>query len=193
MRRFTGLIIGAGFGAIFVLINAGPPLEQAATVALRVLAVLAFVALVGGGLVLSRSGRDSGLVPASESNGGAAKRLEMDRFGKGYWVVVAAEVVLLFGGLQVLRLLEAPSETGVAWVAVVVGGHLIAFLWVWKRRSILIPGVLLTGYGVAGLIMATTSAVTWVPVVSGVLSGVTLLACSLLVLGQEFYFVRGHS
>jgi hypothetical protein len=49
----------------------------------------------------------------------------------------------------------------------------------------LIPGVLLTGYGVVGLIMATTSAVAWVPVVSGVLSGVTLLAGSLLVLGSR--------
>jgi hypothetical protein len=35
----------------------------------------------------------------------------MGQFGTGYWIIVAAEVMLLFGGLQVLRLLDAPSQT----------------------------------------------------------------------------------
>ncbi|XVQ88595.1 hypothetical protein ACQP2K_14610 [Microbispora siamensis] len=38
------------------------------------------------------------------------------------------------------------------------------------------PGVVLTVLGVAGLVMTATSAVAWAPLVSGVLSGVTLLA-----------------
>jgi hypothetical protein len=183
MRRFIGLIIGAGFGTLFILINSGPPLEPTVTLVLRVLAVLGFVALVVGTVLIGRPSSSpdsrSGVDPEP------ATGLQMDQFGTRYWIVVAAEVVLLFGGFQVLRRLEAPAQTGVAWVAVVVGVHFIAFLWVWKQRSILIPGVLLTGYGVVGLIMATTSAVAWVPVVSGVLSGVTLLAGSLLVLGSR--------
>lgn len=190
VRRFLGLVIGAGFGALFVLINSGPPLGGAVTLALRVLAVVAFVALVAATVMMSRSGSGAGRQRASDTGTGPAPGLRMGRFGTGYWVVVAAEVTLLFGGLQLLRLLDAPSQTGVAWVAVVVGVHFIVFLWVWKQLSILVPGVLLTCYGLIGLMLASTSAVRWVPIVSGVLSGVTLLAGAWLVLGWEFRSVR---
>jgi hypothetical protein len=86
-----------------------------------VLAVLGFVALVAAAVLLSRSGSNSGLEGASDAGSGVANGLQMGQFGTGYWIIVAAEVMLLFGGLQVLRLLDAPSQTGVAWVAVVVG------------------------------------------------------------------------
>jgi len=180
MRRFTGLFIGASFGVVFVLLNSGAPLDLAVSVLLRVLALLTFVGLIAGAVVISQSD--------PEPTGG----VQMDQFGRGYRIVVAAEIVLLFGGFQVLRLLDAPSQTRVAWVAFVVGVHFIAFLWVWEQRSILIPGVLLTGYGLAGLIMSSTSAAGWVPFVSGVLSGVTLLACSLVVIIGQYRGIRRH-
>ncbi len=176
MARFTGLFIGASFGTLFVLINAGSPLPTAVAIGLKILAVLALVSLVGAAGVISRSGPGDGV--------------RMDQFGRGYRIVVLAEVVLLFGGFQVLRLLDAPEQSRIAWVAVVVGVHFIAFLWVWRQRSILVPGVLLTVYGVAGLVMAPTSAAEWVPIVSGVLSGVTLLACCLAVMSWEYR--NGH-
>jgi hypothetical protein len=43
---------------------------------------------------------------------------------------------------------------------------------------------------VAGLIMASTSAVDWVPFVAGVLSGVTLLSCCLAAIGWEYRLRR---
>jgi hypothetical protein len=183
VRRFAGLFIGGGFGVLFVLLNTGAPLDPTIAAGLRVLAVAAFAGLV---VLAARAGSAATADAADAPNApDAPEQVRMDRFGSGYWIVVAAEVVALFGGLQVLRLLDAPPEAGAAWVAVVVGLHFIAFRWVWQQRSILVPGILLTGYGGAGLIMAATPAVDWVPLVSGVLSGITLLAGCLLVAGRE--------
>ncbi|MFC4060060.1 hypothetical protein ACFOWE_17275 [Planomonospora corallina] len=94
----------------------------------------------------------------------------------GYLVIVAIEVVLLFGGIAALRVLERPEETNVAWIALIVGVHFVALGPVWKNRSIMLPGAVLTVLGLAGLAMTFTSALPWVPFVSGVLSGATLLA-----------------
>ncbi|GAA3139464.1 hypothetical protein GCM10010466_33260 [Planomonospora alba] len=100
-------------------------------------------------------------------------------FGKGYVVIVVAEVVLLFGGIAVLGALDRPQETNVAWIALVVGVHFVALGPVWKNRSIMLPGAVLTVLGLAGLAVTSTSALPWVPFFGGVLSGVTLLAGSL--------------
>ncbi|MEV4377053.1 hypothetical protein [Streptosporangium sp. NPDC049644] len=70
---------------------------------------------------------------------------------------------------------ERPEQTNVAWVTFVVGVHFVALAPVWKDWSIAVPGVVLTLLGVAGLVLAATAAVDWVPFVSGVLSGVVLL------------------
>ena len=98
MRRFIGLIIGAGFGTLFVLINSGPPLDPTVTLALRVLAVLGFVALVVGTVLIGRpsSSPDS----RSDADPEPATGPQMDQFGTGYRIVVAAEVVLLFGDFR---------------------------------------------------------------------------------------------
>ncbi|WP_406314501.1 hypothetical protein OHA77_39585 [Streptosporangium sp. NBC_01639] len=131
------------------------------------------VAVLGlcGAIVIGRRGRATQTQPA-------AGRGTRKMFGRGYWLVVVAEVVLLFGGIAVLRAWDLPEQTNVAWIAVVVGVHFIVLAPIWKQISILVPGVILTLLGVAGLVMAETSAVAWVPIVSGVLSGVTLLvAC----------------
>ncbi len=189
MPRFIGLFIGAGFGLIFVLLNSGSPLAPAVSLTLRVVAILALAGVVALTVLISRSDVSTAVAgPGRESRDG----LPMNQFGTGYRIVVGAEIVLLFGGFQVLRLLDAPTETGVAWVALVVGVHFIAFLWVWKQHSILVPGVLLTGYGVAGLILANTSGSAWTSFVSGVLSGLTLLACTLAAAAWEYQTVRSN-
>jgi hypothetical protein len=179
VRRFLGLFIAAAFGVVFVMVNTAAPLDPAVRFGLRGLAVAAFAGLAVVSVLLGRQ-------PADVRDGRSGGEVRTDRFGRGYWAVVVAEVICLFGGFQVLRILDAPKESGVAWVAVVVGLHFVAFLWVWKQRSILVPGTLLTAYGVAGLIMATTSSVAWVPFVSGVLSGITLLVCCLYVVLNEY-------
>ncbi|MFI6597507.1 hypothetical protein ACIBHX_14730 [Nonomuraea sp. NPDC050536] len=100
-------------------------------------------------------------------------------FGVGYRWVVAGEVVLLFGGMWLMRALGVPEQVNVAWIAFVVGVHFMALAPVWRQRSILVTGVTLTVLGVAGFAMAAASALTWIPFVSGVISGAVLLAGSL--------------
>ncbi|MEW9531940.1 hypothetical protein [Microbispora sp. NPDC049125] len=128
------------------------------------------IAVVGlcGVIVLGRRGRGTRTQPAAGQGAGGM-------FGRGHWLIVAAEAVLLFGGIALLRSWDAPEQANVAWIAVVVGVHFIVLAPIWKQTSILVPGVILTLLGVAGLVMANTSAVAWVPIVSGVLSGLTLL------------------
>ncbi|MCP2346599.1 hypothetical protein [Nonomuraea roseoviolacea] len=163
----TGLLVGAVFGAVFVVLNAQSPLNTVAVNVLRVAACLGAAAVVAMWFATARKER-----PAPE----AARK---GMFGRGYLIVVAAEVLLLFGGLRVLAALDRPEQGNVAWVAFVVGVHFVALAPVWKDWSIAVPGAVLTVLGVAGLVMASTSAVTWVPLLSGVLSGVVLLAGSV--------------
>ncbi|SDM75056.1 hypothetical protein [Allokutzneria albata] len=163
-HQAIGALIGATGGTAFVLANAGAPLNGALTTAAQILAVL----LLAATLVMTfRQGKK----PATDDAAGG--------FTKGYWFVVLGEVVALFGGFQVLRALEAPVQANVAWIAVVVGIHFVAFVLVWKTWTIAVPGVIMTILGGIGLGMAWTSAVAWVPIVSGVLSGLTLLLCGL--------------
>ncbi|MGW9171120.1 hypothetical protein [Streptomyces decoyicus] len=166
LQRMSGVFIGALFGTIFVVANAHDPLNPAVGIALRVLAVLTFAGLLALAL---RAGRHSR--PAETD----AEAPQADWFRGKFAFVVGAEVVLLIGGNLALRAAGAPQETAVAWIALIVGLHFVALMAVWKRRSIAVPGVALTALGVIGLGMAATSAVAWVPFVSGVLSGVALL------------------
>ncbi|NBH05829.1 hypothetical protein [Amycolatopsis sp. SID8362] len=161
-QQFLGALIGAAFGAVFVVVNSGPPLPAALGWVLRALAVLALAAVVVLGL--RAGGR-----PTLEGR---------PVFGPSYRVIVIGEVVLLVAGFFVLTLLEAPVEANVAWIATIVGLHFVALAWAWKTRSILVVGAVLTVLGVVGLALLG-SAAEWVPFVSGVLSGVTLLGGSL--------------
>ncbi|NUR89332.1 MAG: hypothetical protein HOY71_35055 [Nonomuraea sp.] len=177
MQRMTGLLIGAVFGAVFVFVNAHEPLNSGAGVVLRVLAALALVAVV---LLWFRAAR-----PGSAQRAGSSQRAGSEGappaafFGVAYRWVVLGEIVLLFGGLWVMRALGVPEQVNVAWIAFVVGVHFVALAPVWRESSILLPGVTLTVLGVAGFIMAAVSATAWIPFVSGVLSGVVLLGGSL--------------
>ncbi|WP_370963466.1 hypothetical protein [Amycolatopsis sp. cg9] len=161
-QQFLGALIGAAFGTVFVLVNSGAPLPAAIGWVLRALAVLALAAVVILGL----------------RAGGRPTLDDRPVFGPSYRVVVIGEVVLLVAGFFVLTLLEAPVEANVAWIATIVGLHFAALAWAWKTRSILVVGAVLTVFGVVGLALLG-SAAEWVPFVSGVLSGVTLLGGSL--------------
>ncbi|MFI9552616.1 hypothetical protein [Nonomuraea endophytica] len=167
MQRMSGLLVGAVFGAVFVVVNAQEPLGGPVAAVLRVLACLAAASVVAMWFVAVRRER-----PVRERGG-------PNMFGKGYLVVVAAEAVLLFGGLRVLAALGVPAQANVAWVAFVVGVHFVALAPVWKDWAIAVPGAVLTALGVAGLVMAATAGLAWVPFVSGVLSGAVLLAGSV--------------
>ncbi|WP_410616835.1 hypothetical protein [Amycolatopsis sp. lyj-109] len=161
-QQFLGALIGAAFGTVFVLVNSGDPLPAALGWILRALAVLALAAVVVLGV--RAGGR-----PTLEGR---------PMFGPSYRFIVLGEVVLLFAGFFVLRLLEAPVQANVAWIATVVGLHFVALASAWKARSILVVGVVLTALGVVGLALLGTAA-EWVPFLSGTLSGVTLLGGSL--------------
>ncbi|MEW2360159.1 hypothetical protein [Spirillospora sp. NPDC029432] len=165
--QLLGLLVGSGFGTAFVLANAGAPLPGPVGVALRVLALLCLAAVVVTGFRTDRRG--------GEPRGGARPGW----FGPKFGLVVVAEFALIFGGIAVLRALDAPQEVNVAWIALIVGLHFVALAPVWKRRAIAVPGVLLAVLGAAGMAMAAAPAVEWIPFVSGVLSGAVLLGGSL--------------
>ncbi|MEV5543781.1 hypothetical protein AB0L13_43945 [Saccharopolyspora shandongensis] len=169
-----GALIGAVFGAVFVFVNTSDPLPGPAALTLKVLAAVALAAIV----LLA--------VLANKAPHTAEARPSGGMFGKRYGLVVAAEAVLLFGGIAVLRLLGAPDQANVAWIAFVVGVHFLALAGVWRRSSIAVPGVLLTVFGIAGIAMAGIGALAWIPLVSGTLSGITLLAGSLTATAQSF-------
>jgi hypothetical protein len=159
----TGLLVGAIFGAVFVVVNAQSPLNAVTVNLLRVAACLAAVSVVVMWAATARKER------AVQGSG-------RSMFGRGYLIVVAVEVVLLFGGIRVLGALGRPEQANVGWVAFVVGVHFLALAPIWRDWSIAVPGGLLTLLGVAGLVLSSTAAVAWVPIVSGVLSGVVLLS-----------------
>ncbi|WP_200823969.1 hypothetical protein [Nonomuraea solani] len=159
----TGLLVGAVFGAVFVVVNAQSPLPATVATVLRVVAVLGAATVLGLWFVTVRKDKPE-----------EGPRRNM--FTRGYLIVVAVEAILLFGGVRVLAALGQPEQANVAWVALVVGVHFIALAPVWKDWSIAVPGGVLSLLGAVGLVMASTAALAWVPIVSGVLSGVVLLA-----------------
>ncbi|MFF9843520.1 hypothetical protein ACH414_28100 [Streptomyces sp. NPDC020422] len=163
----TGRLIGASFGLFFVQANAGAlPTRFAAP--LRGLAVAAFVALV----VFGR--RRATAAPAGEAPAGEAP---VSRFGRRYWLVVAAEVVALAAGLLVIsRVLHAP-HAAVGWIAFVVGVHFFGLAAAWRRPRLHALGAALTACGAAGLALAAaTASPAVIATVAGILPGVLLLA-----------------
>ena len=169
-QRYIGAFIGAAFGLGFVLANAHSPLSGTADSLLRTLAILGFGAVLVVGAVARRRADRREAPPRA------------NLFGSRYWLIVAGEVLLLAAGLGILRVLHAPQEVNVAWIALVVGIHFIAFdvAGVWNH-GVAVAGSILVVLGVAGLAMAAASEAQWIPLVSGVLSGLTLLAGTLTI------------
>ena len=156
-----GITIGTAFGLVFVLVNAGA-LPAPWPLLLRMAGVLAFV---GVQLALRSAARRP--APVREGGGG---------FTRGYWAVVAVEVVALVAGVQVLaRVLDAP-EAGVAWVALVVGLHFHALAVAWRTASLHVLGAALSVCGLAGLALAPLgSSEAAIATVGGVVPGFVLL------------------
>ncbi|WP_196438960.1 hypothetical protein [Planomonospora sp. ID67723] len=176
----TGLLVGAVFGAVFVVINAQSPLNTLTADFLRVTACLAAASVLAMWFLAVRRERSAGkpaAIPTETAQPATtAQPGTPGMYGRGYLIILVAEVILLYGGLQVLAAWERPEQANVAWIALVVGVHFIALAPVWKDWMIAVPGTVLSLLGVAGLVMVSTGALDWVPFVSGVLSGVVLLA-----------------
>ncbi|GAA4804566.1 hypothetical protein [Tomitella cavernea] len=163
--RLIGSLVAAGFGLIYVLVNSWP-LPSAAAWAVRIAAIALATATTASVAV--------GTVRASDGPGDA--RTAPPGLARGYWMIVAAEVVALFGGLAVINgLLDAP-RAGVAWVSVVVGLHFFPMARLFRLAFFRLIGGAVGACGVAGLVFAgldSSGEVT--AIVAGVLPGLILL------------------
>ncbi|SCF37971.1 hypothetical protein [Micromonospora mirobrigensis] len=174
-RRPSGLVVGSlvaiSFGTVFVLVNSGG-LAAPWPLVIRVAGILVAALLV---VALLRVGRRA---PAVVTGGPAAGFMD-----RRYWIIVAIEVVALFGGLNVInRVLDRPA-LAVAWVAVVVGVHFFGLGWIWRMPRFHWLGVVMTVLGLAGfLVHALGGGADAVALVAGVGSGAALYATVALAL-----------
>ncbi|WP_329197311.1 MULTISPECIES: hypothetical protein [unclassified Streptomyces] len=165
IRTQTGRLIGGIFGFLFIMANAGA-LPEAVAIALRVLAVTAFLALV---LTLRRA---RGEQPAADG--------ARTDFGRNYRYVVAAEVVVGAAGLVVINpVLHAPQAT-VGWIALVVGLHFFGLAAVWRLTSMRWLAAGLSVCGAVGLVLGAYGFSTAViALIAGIAPGVMLLGSVL--------------
>lgn len=163
--RTVGLLIGAVGGTAFVVLNA-LRLPVAAGAPLAVLAVGAFVGLV----VLVRRRRGGAGVGGPGDGGGM--------YGRGYRIVVAAEVVAVVAGVVVLGRLGLGLAV-LPWVAFVVGVHFVALGSVWRQPSLGVVGAVVAVAGAVGFALALAGAPDpAIAVAAGIVPGVALLAGS---------------
>lgn len=160
-----GLLIGAVFGTIYVVVNAGT-LGSPVGLLLQVVGVAALVGLL---VFMFRSRPAPAAATARNAVG----------FSRWYWVVVAAEVVAFFAGTAVLR---GPLDLPLAvlpWITFVVGVHFLGLAKVWRAPSLVWLGTGLAACGVLGLLVAVIGAgEAVVAVVAGVAPGLFLLGGS---------------
>jgi hypothetical protein len=162
---YVGHLIGASFGVVFVVRNGGL-LGGPAHLIASVLAVIAATVVLIAFIATTRRGQRP---PAHD----------LPRSHVAFWVIVAIEVVLLFGGLAVLNAIEPAANVG--WIALIVGLHFLAFTlwWIPGQRELVVIGAIMIPLGVAGLVIAfTLHDVVLVEFISGFWSGVVLLATS---------------
>ncbi|MEU4390251.1 hypothetical protein [Kribbella sp. NPDC023855] len=160
-----GHVVGASFGLVFVILNTqrlgtpGRPIAVALAVVAMAIVLASFVRTL-------RQGK-----PERPENQSA----------RGYFVIVALEVVALFGGLAVINKVEPSAVT--PWIALVVGLHFVAFSIWWLRgqREMLAIGLLMVALAVVGgVLVLTQDDRSLVALVSGFGSGVVLLGSSVL-------------
>ena len=161
-----GSLIAAVFGLVYVMANSGP-LPQGLAFTLQVVAVLVFVALV----VAIVRGRSLAL-PDESARGG---------FGRGYWVVVAVEVVAIAAGVAVLKGPLGAPYVSVAWISLVVGLHFFALARVWREPLFGWLGGPIALCGLVGLAAAAFGAsAAFIAVVAGMVPAALLFAFSAL-------------
>jgi len=159
-------LIGAVFGLVYVLVNAGKLPDVPATV-LRIAAILAFVAVY---LAIRK-------VPADEDDDEPAG----PGFGRRYWLIVIAEIAAIFIGLAVIAGPVHHEQASVAWISLVVGLHFFALARLWEQPAFHVLGGLLTGCGLVGLVLALAGAGDAVVAsVGGIIPGVVLLGAGWL-------------
>lgn len=194
MTRYSGVLIGTGFCLAFVLLNTGPPLHPTVALALRSLAIVAVVTIAVmviaterrmSGAVEQDPGSGSGRRPSGDPESGPEKssdgtgteaRDPVMRFGPFYFVVLALEIVLIVGGIMLLRHFDWPMQANVAWIAFAVGLHFFPLAWYWRMREIHLVATYMSALGAIGLAMAAAGQPDWVPFVSGVVTGTGGLA-----------------
>ena len=157
-----GLLVGATFGLVYVLVNAGGLPGPVAGV-LRVAAAVAYTVLV---VLVLRAGRPSTPVGAVSPG-----------FTRGYWLVVAGEVAAFVVGNALLSgPLDLP-EAVLGWVTTVVGVHFVVLARLWQAPSLAAVGGALTLLGLLGIGLALGGADReTVGVAAGVAPGLLLLA-----------------
>ncbi|BEL03387.1 hypothetical protein Q0Z83_015780 [Actinoplanes sichuanensis] len=164
-RRPDGMVIGSliaiSFGTVFMMVNSSglpAPWPLVIRAAGAVIAAVLVVAL----LRTARTGRTT----SPEGAGFADRR---------YQVIVAVEVIALFGGLYVINQVLQRPETGIAWVAVVVGTHFFALAWAWRLPLFHWLGAAMTLLGLAGFVAyALGASAATVALIAGVGSGLSL-------------------
>lgn len=182
--QHIGSTIAAVFGLVYVLVNSADQ-PTALAWALRI-AALVVCALVVARLVTGR--RPAAGIEESDARGSAPgeRGSRPAPFGRGYWLIVLAEVVAIVVGARVLAGPLDHPEAGVAWVSVAVGVHFFALAAHFGMRFFHVLGALVTGCGVAGLVVAfTTSASALVSLVGGVVPGFLLLGFALWGTGHR--------
>ncbi|MFJ4779141.1 hypothetical protein [Streptomyces sp. NPDC088762] len=154
-------LIGAIFGLVFIQVNAAA-LPPAAGIPLRVLAIAAFLRL----FITLRRAR------TATSDDATPPRT----FGRGYLVVVAAEVLAAATGLFVInRVLHVPNAS-VGWLALVVGLHFFGLAAVWAMPRLHWLAAAMTTCGATGLALAAYDAPTAaIATVAGITPGALLL------------------
>lgn len=157
----TGRLIGALFGLVFVLANARA-LPTAAAVPVCALGIASFVWLF---VALRR-------VRTPPAGPGAAPR----KFGRGYLLVVAAEVVAVVAGFLVINLVFHAPQAAVPWLSLVVGLHFFGLAVVWHMPSLRLLAAAMAACGAAGLVLAACGAsLAVIATVSGIAPGALLL------------------
>jgi hypothetical protein len=157
-----GSLVGAVFGLVYVVVNAGP-LPSAAGLVVRLVGVLAFVVVVAA-LVRHRDAPEP--APTGDNR----------QLARTFGLVTLAESVALVAGLVVVNGLLDQPRLGVAWVSVVVGVHFFALAVLFGLRFFHLLGVAITACGVAGFGLAAFGAdAAPIAVVSGIVPGAVLL------------------
>ncbi|WP_251049821.1 hypothetical protein [Streptomyces sp. ISL-86] len=178
-REQISRYIGGIFGLVFIVVNAGA-LPTNVGAPLRGLAIAAFAGL----FVVLRRGRAPRPTDTAPQTADAAPRTG---FGRRYWLVVAAEVVIgLAGFVAINSLLHAPRAT-VAWIALVVGLHFFGLAAVWALPPLRWLGAGMSACGAVGLALcAYGSSQATIAAVAGVGPGV-------LLLGSVWWGVLGNT
>ena len=167
-------LIGATFGLIYLLANAGE-LNSTAAWIVRAGGVAAFIGLIA----LIR--RRASIPDDTPGPDGASPFRE-----RGYRLVIAAEAGALVVGIALLRgPLHAPNAV-IGWVSLVVGAHFAGLAKVWHTPLFNLLGAAIAACGLVGLVAAGAHAsVAAIAVIAGVVPGGLLLASAYAgVLGR---------